>query len=72
MSSRALFTVSNQVKLNPGEIYGQIDPRSYFNTLAPLEYMIPEHAKPVFQKVFDARREARGQRDGHSPTRRTY
>ena len=49
-----------------------IDPRSYFNTRAPLEYMTPGQAKPVCEKVFDALREARGRRDGRSPTRRTY
>ena len=59
MASRSVFESRNQVKLNLGDIYNQPDPRHYFNTLEPLDYMIPQNAKPVFESVFRALRAIR-------------
>ncbi|GAA4767553.1 class I SAM-dependent methyltransferase [Stakelama sediminis] len=43
-------------KANMDAIYVQPDPRAYFRELASLNYVIPDHAKPVFRRVIAARR----------------
>jgi SAM-dependent methyltransferase len=48
-------------KLDLSSIYNRPDPTDYFATLAQLDYCIPQHAKPVFERVVEARREAAGQ-----------
>ena len=35
-------------------IYGQPDPRAYFRTLRPLEYQVPQRARPVIETVLEA------------------
>ncbi len=60
MASRSPCCARNRAKPDWGDICNQADPRAYFNTLAPPQYMIPERVKPVFQSVFRALQETRG------------
>ena len=48
-------------KIDLTNIYDRTDPRSYYSTLRRLNYIIPETAKPVFQRVIDAYRQAHDQ-----------
>jgi len=41
------------------DIYNCSDPVSYFSKLKPLEYSIPQNAKPVFERVLDAYNEVK-------------
>ena len=41
-------------KANFDDIYDQPDPRAYFRTLAPLDYQIPQQARPVIERVHAA------------------
>ena len=59
MASNTLFGSCNEAKLDLGGIYNRPDPRHYFSTLEPLDYLIPEHAKPVFSAVLETLRNAR-------------
>ena len=43
-------------------IYNKRDPRDYFSTLKPLQYSIPQYAKPVFEAVIAAHRKMRGRK----------
>ncbi len=49
-------------KLTLDHVYNQPDPRAYFSTLQQLDYCVPEQARPVFQGLLEARREAMGER----------
>jgi SAM-dependent methyltransferase len=51
MSSEAAFEHINEAKANMDHIYDQADPRAYFRELRKLDYAIPDHAKPIFQKL---------------------
>lgn len=44
------------------DIYNRPDPRGYFTALKPLEYMIPQLAKPIFEQVIGAYRRSRGRK----------
>ncbi|WP_067476490.1 class I SAM-dependent methyltransferase [Actinomadura hibisca] len=46
-------------KISLDHIYSQPDPRSYFGTLRPLEYQIPQLAKPHFAALAREYRESR-------------
>lgn len=41
-------------------VYNRRDPRDYYSTLKPLQYLIPHFAKPIFEAVIAARRKMRG------------
>jgi carnitine O-acetyltransferase len=47
-------------KIILSDIYNQDDPSGYFSTLAKLDYQIPGNAKPPFQRLIEARRQASG------------
>jgi hypothetical protein len=49
-------------KISLDGIYDRPDPRAYFGTLSKLDYVIPQRAKPVFERLIAARRAARGRR----------
>lgn len=42
-------------KTNFGAIYDQRDPRAYFSTLRPYEYVIPQHGADAFSRLIEAR-----------------
>ena len=44
------------------DIYNRPDPRGYFTALKPLQYMIPQLAKPVFDEVIAAFRRMRNKK----------
>lgn len=46
--------LSVESKADFSTIYAQPDPRAYFRTLRPLDYQVPQHAKPVIESVMDA------------------
>jgi hypothetical protein len=48
-------------KADFSHIYDRPDPRDYFRTLSPLDYQIPQLARPVFETIFAAMRA-----DGHA------
>lgn len=60
MPANDAFSSINRDKANFSAIYSQPDPRAYFRTLGALGYVIPHLAKPVFEQLIDARRQARG------------
>ncbi len=47
-------TMTDGHKANFDTIYDQPDPRDYFTTLGPLDYQIPQSAKPVIDRVHAA------------------
>lgn len=49
-------------KADFGDIYNQPDPRAYFWTLEPLDYVIPGHGAAVFTQLLDARSAVAGRR----------
>ncbi|MBT2504744.1 class I SAM-dependent methyltransferase [Streptomyces sp. ISL-98] len=51
------FDATGKVSLD--HIYTQPDPRTYFNALRPLEYCVPQQAKPYFEKLIKQYRESR-------------
>jgi SAM-dependent methyltransferase len=51
------FDASGKVTLD--HIYAQPDPRSYFRELRPLDYRVPQQAKPYFAKIIKEYRETR-------------
>ena len=51
MSSATVFETINDAKFNMDHIYDQPDPRAYSRELEKLDYVIPDVAKPVFQKL---------------------
>ncbi|MFD1657095.1 class I SAM-dependent methyltransferase [Streptomyces caeni] len=46
-------------KVSLDHIYSQPDPRSYFNVLGPLDYCVPQQAKPYLEKLIEEYRESR-------------
>jgi SAM-dependent methyltransferase len=50
------FDVTGKVSLD--HIYDQPDPRTYFRVLRPLDYGIPQQAKPYFAKIITEYRES--------------
>lgn len=52
------FDATGKVTLD--HIYTQTDPRHYFATLRPLDYHIPQLAKPYFRALIDGYRDTRG------------
>jgi hypothetical protein len=50
-------------KADFGAIYDQPDPRAYFRTLEPYDYVIPQHGAELFARLL----RARGSGDGHRP-----
>ncbi|MGW0970809.1 class I SAM-dependent methyltransferase [Streptomyces sp. NPDC002516] len=51
------FDVTGKVTLD--HIYDQPDPRTYFSVLRPLDYDVPQQAKPWFAKIITEYRETR-------------
>ncbi|MFF0187244.1 class I SAM-dependent methyltransferase [Streptomyces sp. NPDC005244] len=51
------FDVTGKVSLD--HIYDQPDPRTYFRLLRPLDYSVPQQAKPYFAKLITEYRESR-------------
>jgi hypothetical protein len=47
---------TGQGKADFSHIYDQPDPRAYFRTLGELDYEIPQHAKPIFERLLDTLR----------------
>ena len=60
MTSTSLYDEINDGKATFDNVYNHPDPRAYFATLGRLGYCIPEQARPVFDAVIDALKEARG------------
>lgn len=56
MASNEGFAAINDGKADFDDIYNQPDPAPYYRKLGKLEYGIPGEAKPVLQRVIDARR----------------
>ncbi len=52
-------TYDDDGKINLSDIYNLPDPVVYFSTLSHLDYRIPQVARPIFQRMVAARREAR-------------
>ena len=50
-------------KISLDHIYNMSDPKAYFSTLRKLGYRVPEEAKPIFQRLVAARREAAGEEE---------
>ena len=48
-------------KISLDHVYNEPDPKAYFSTLRKLGYRVPEEAKPVFQRLLSAKREATGE-----------
>jgi hypothetical protein len=44
-------------KIKLDDVYNDIDPTAYFETLRQLDYQIPQHAKPHFQSLIAAKRQ---------------
>ncbi len=61
MQTADVFDYDEIGKIDLSNIYDRSDPRSYYSTLRRLQYIIPETAKPVFQHVIDAYRQAHDQ-----------
>lgn len=51
------FELDPTGKINIDEIYNKADPRAYYSTLRHLNYLIPQFAKPIFQRTIDAYRQ---------------
>jgi len=58
MYTAETFDYDDVGKIDLTNIYDRPDPRSYYATLRRLNYIIPQTAKPVFQHVIDAYRQA--------------
>lgn len=58
MHTAETFDYDEVGKIDLTNIYDRPDPRSYYSTLRRLKYIIPETAKPVFQDVIEAYRQA--------------
>ncbi len=58
MTTAQTFDYDDVGKIDLTNIYDRPDPRLYYSTLRRLEYIIPETAKPVFQQVIGAYRQA--------------
>ena len=62
MSLSSTFEEINESKANMAHIYNQPDPRQYFHELRKLGYVIPELAKPIFQRLISHLRSGRENR----------
>lgn len=51
MGAATTFEKINESKMSMDHIYDRLDPRAYFRELSKLHYVIPNTAKPVFQKL---------------------
>jgi SAM-dependent methyltransferase len=60
VSTAETFELDETGKIDITDIYNKPDPRVYYSTLKDLDYQIPETAKPVFQRVISAYRQAYG------------
>lgn len=49
-------------KADFGAIYDQPDPRAYYSTLGPFDYLIPQHGADIFARLLKARATADGPR----------
>ncbi len=49
----SVFSAENQGKLDLHEVYNFSDPRAYFSRLEPLDYAIPDQARPIFRRLID-------------------
>ncbi len=58
MYTAETFDYDDVGKIDLTNIYDRPDPRSYYSTLRRLDYIIPETAKPIFQTVIEAYRQA--------------
>lgn len=58
MTGNERYAEINDGKENFNDIYNQPEPAPYYETLGRLGYCIPGEAKPVLQRVIDARRQA--------------
>jgi SAM-dependent methyltransferase len=58
MITAQTFDYDEVGKIDLTNIYDRPDPRLYYSTLRRLEYIIPQTAKPVFQQIIDAYRQA--------------
>src|SRR5262249_32354653 len=58
LPSTETFDATGKVMLD--SIYNGPDPRAYWTTLSPLDYRVPQEAKPYFVSCMAARREAIG------------
>lgn len=55
------FDLDDDGKIDLSGVYGQADPRSYYQTLVTLEYRIPESASSLFGRILGALRATREQ-----------
>lgn len=46
-------TLTGEQKADFSDVYGRRDPRAYFRTLIPLEYQVPQRARPVVESVLE-------------------
>ena len=59
MADNDSFAEINSGKADFDDIYNQPEPGPYYRALGKLDYRIPGEAKPVLQRVIEARRQAR-------------
>ncbi|NQV48050.1 MAG: class I SAM-dependent methyltransferase [Rhodospirillaceae bacterium] len=60
MTGDTSFEGINEAKADWGHIYNRFDPRSYSHELDKLDYVIPDNAKPIFQKLIGHLQQRRG------------
>lgn len=60
MAEDNAYVESNDGKTNFAGAYNQPDPRAYYNNLKPLEYIIPEQAKPMFEVLIGTFKQTHG------------
>lgn len=63
MNSGTDYSGINESKTDMGSIYDLPDPRAYFSALEKLDYIIPNNAKPLFQKLISHLRRRREQEE---------
>lgn len=51
MLKNAYFDEVNKAKINLDHIYNQRDPRAYFSALSKIGYVLPDLAKPLFERL---------------------
>lgn len=57
------YELGNEGKVSFDLVYNRPDPRAYFSTLEPLNYVIPGQAKPVFKTVIEIITEQKQEND---------
>ena len=57
MHKEAMYTALNDIKADFNSIYTNKDPRTYFQVLGQLDYIIPHLAQPLFEQLILARAE---------------